>query len=166
MARRTRSARQTAAANEKLLAEISTGALKPPLTPEARAALKAWAKAKGYAWPRARNAKAPATRPRRRCGSPTRGSVVQGLVFPRATEDRPNGFTPARAKRWARKHGYKDDHVDVKPTTLRIRQFDPSRTCGYATIFFGNKFLNDVHGVLEFPLTRGVRESLKQKARR
>lgn len=47
------------------------------------------------------------------------GSRVQTLMFPRTK------FTPATARSWARRYGYKSGKVDITPSYYRIRQLPP-----------------------------------------
>ena len=47
-------------------------------------------------------------------------STVQTLIF-----ERPK-FTQTSARAWARRNGFKSGYVDVKPSSLRIRQEAPT----------------------------------------
>lgn len=56
-----------------------------------------------------------------RSRSPSTGSqVVQSLLFARSR------WTVQTATRWASSHGFATDSVDVKPATIRLRQWDPA----------------------------------------
>jgi len=79
----------------------------------------------------------------RRCGSPTGGSTVQSLRFPR------DEYTAAQARRWALEHGFIAPEVDTTENQLRVRQFDPGN-CRYVTHPLGD----DVSSILEFPRNR------------
>lgn len=48
------------------------------------------------------------------------GSKVQTLIFDKTK------FTPASAKAWAEKHGFKGTKTDITSGSIRIRQLDPS----------------------------------------
>lgn len=63
------------------------------------------------------------------------GSKVQTLLFERGR------FTVERAKAWARKHGFRDNSVDVTADYIRLRQAAPSRfiRSTFGTIVFGRK---------------------------
>lgn len=54
----------------------------------------------------------------RRCKKPT---VVQSILFDRKV------WTLAKARRWAKSHGFKDSKVDVTEASYRIRQISPSK---------------------------------------
>jgi hypothetical protein len=56
----------------------------------------------------------------------------QSLLF-----DRGSGWTPEKAKRWAKEHGFKADKVDVTDQYVRLRQLDPKGFQVKRTIPFG-----------------------------
>lgn len=68
------------------------------------------------------------------------GTEVQTILFPRTT------FTKARAKKWAKKHGFNFDYVDIKDEYYRIRQWSPSRykKNSFRTIPFGHSGIKAV----------------------
>jgi hypothetical protein len=57
---------------------------------------------------------------------------VQALLF-----DRSAGWTPSKAKEWAKSHGYKYGKVHVTDQFVRLRQFDPKGFKVKRTIPFG-----------------------------
>jgi hypothetical protein len=57
-----------------------------------------------------------------------RRSTIQSLVFDR------NVFTPATARAWAKRHGFRAPKVDQTKNVLRIRQAEPSRFRTFRTI--------------------------------
>jgi hypothetical protein len=69
--------------------------------------------------------------PRSRYPHPAR---IQSLLFDRDL------FTVAKAKDWAHRHGFRYGQVEEGPTTIRLRQFDPSE-CAPGT--FGTKPLRE-----------------------
>src|SRR5271166_3267655 len=75
--------------------------------------------------------------------------VVRGVVQPPAREkpsmdvqsllfDRSAGWTQAKAKAWAKSHGYRHGKVHVTDQYVRIRQFDPKGLKVKRTITFGH----------------------------
>ena len=80
--------------------------------------------------------------PKRRCGSSTGKSALQSVIFDRDL------FTEDEAADWLTRHHKRNVKVDVKPNTLRFRQFDPDPGCRYVTQSFGD---SGIKGVLEFP---------------
>ena len=77
--------------------------------------------------------------------------VVRGVVQPPAREsskpsmdvqsllfDRSAGWTAAKAKAWAKSHGYRHGKVHVTDQYVRIRQFDPKGLKVKRTITFGH----------------------------
>src|SRR5271157_6543392 len=77
--------------------------------------------------------------------------VVRGVVQPPAREsskpsmdvqsllfDRSAGWTQAKAKAWAKSHGYRHGKVHVTDQYVRIRQFDPKGLKVKRTITFGS----------------------------
>lgn len=70
--------------------------------------------------------------PRRRNPTARRGSMrVQSLLFARPR------WTPARAKAWARSHGYRSAKVDVTAEHVRLRQSAPGSKRVFRTVQFG-----------------------------
>jgi hypothetical protein len=57
---------------------------------------------------------------------------TQSLLFDRAA-----GWTPEKAKAWARSHGYKSGKVDVTDQYVRLRQLDPKGFTVKRTVPFG-----------------------------
>lgn len=55
-------------------------------------------------------------------------TVVQTILFPKRR------FTTAKAKAWAKKHGYRYGKVDVTKNYLRLRQLDPKKVKVRATV--------------------------------
>lgn len=64
--------------------------------------------------------------------NPISGSEVQSLLFRRDT------WTVARARAWARKHGYRSSKVDVTQDYVRLRQAPPGRFDRMRTREFGH----------------------------
>src|SRR5208282_5080968 len=77
--------------------------------------------------------------------------VVRGVVQPPAREsskpsmdvqsllfDRSAGWTQAKAKAWAKSHGYRHGKVHTTDQYIRIRQFDPKGLRVKRTITFGH----------------------------
>ena len=72
-------------------------------------------------------------------------SEVQSVLIPA------DAFSPAQAKAWVKRHGYKVggyDAPDGRGAYHRFRQFDPDRRHSYRTIPFGD---SDVMAVIEVP---------------
>jgi alkylated DNA repair dioxygenase AlkB len=72
-------------------------------------------------------------------------SEVQSVLIPA------DGYTPAQAKAWVKRHGYKVggyDAPDGRGAYHRFRQFDPDRRHSYRTIPFGD---SGVMAVIEVP---------------
>ena len=72
-------------------------------------------------------------------------SEVQSVLIPA------DAFSPAQAKAWAKRHGYKVggyDAPDGRGAYHRFRQFDPDRRHSYRTIPFGD---SGVMAVVEVP---------------
>ena len=59
------------------------------------------------------------------------GSHVQALLFP---ADR---FTAARAREWAKRHGWKAGDVDETTGFIHLRQEDPARFVRIRTVYLG-----------------------------
>lgn len=57
--------------------------------------------------------------------------AVQSLLFSR------NSWSPARAKAWARSHGYRSAKIDVTEHNIRLRQRTPAAGALFRTITFG-----------------------------
>jgi hypothetical protein len=57
---------------------------------------------------------------------------VQSLLFSRDT------FTPAKAKAWAKRHGYKHGKIDETDRYVRLRQADPKEFRVKRTVSFGD----------------------------
>ena len=57
--------------------------------------------------------------------------AVQSLLFSR------NSWSPARAKAWARSHGYRSAKVDVTDANIRLRQRTPASGGLFRTVTFG-----------------------------
>jgi len=55
-------------------------------------------------------------------------SFIQSVVFDRSK------WTLSKAKAWLKHHGFYYDAIDVKPTQIRARQFDPDKKHTYRTI--------------------------------
>src|ERR1700685_1697682 len=56
---------------------------------------------------------------------------VQSLLFSRSS------WSPAKAKAWARSHGYRSAKVDVTANNIRLRQKSPSGYRTLRTVTFG-----------------------------
>lgn len=91
-----------------------------------------------------------AKRAKKRCGSPTGGSQVQSLVFKKTK------YSKAKAKAWAKQHGFKYGKVDDTTNTYRLRQFEPG-PCEYRTVVFGP---SEILGVIETARPKAGRASL------
>jgi len=75
----------------------------------------------------------PFTSPRPVLRSSKPSMDVQSLLF-----DRNAGWTAAKAKAWAKSHGYRHGKVHVTDQYVRIRQFDPKGLRVKRTITFGH----------------------------
>lgn len=63
------------------------------------------------------------------------GTVVQTILFPKRR------FTVAKAKMWAKKHGYRYGKVDTTKNYHRLRQLDPKKVKVRATITISKDIL-------------------------
>jgi len=64
--------------------------------------------------------------------TPRKSMRPQSLLFSRSA-----GWTPSKAKEWAKSHGYKHGKADVTEQYVRIRQFNPKGSAVSRTIPFG-----------------------------